>query len=163
MLFRSVSPSLSFDLHAQWRGFEANGQWRFTPPVQVVAASVQSLRLLEAEGGPPARLTRYRHNFATLAAGMRQLGFRLFLDDALQAPIIATFHAPGEGFEFQRFYDALAQRGFLIYPGKLTQAETFRIGCIGAIGPKDFERLLDAVQTLLPWGEGGARAEGVGG
>ena len=147
---KGVSPSLSFDLHAQWKGFEADGQWRFTPPVQVVAALVEALRRLEAEGGPAARLARYQDNFDTLWAGMRRLGFALFLDEAVQAPIIATFHLPAErGLAFRPFYDALAARGFLIYPGKLTQAETFRIGCIGALDRGDFERLLGAVSETL--------------
>lgn len=144
-------PSTSLDLHAQWRGFERDGQWRFTPPVQVAAALVEALRLLRAEGGPPARLRRYRANLATLLSGMRRLGFTPFLDDALQAPIIATFHLPGDGsLPFRPFYDALAERGFLIYPGKLTEAETFRIGCIGDVTPVDMERLVEAVAAVLP-------------
>lgn len=145
-----VSPSVSLDLHAQWRGLEKDGQWRFTPPVQVVAALVEALRLLEAEGGPVARLARYGENCRTLLAGMRRLGFELYLEDALQAPIIATFRMPeARPFAFAAFYDALASRGFLIYPGKLTQAETFRIGCIGAIDRGDIERLLVAVEAVL--------------
>ncbi|MBP0491727.1 2-aminoethylphosphonate--pyruvate transaminase [Roseomonas indoligenes] len=142
------SPLLSFDLHAQWKGFEKDGQWRFTPPVQVVAALVEALRAFEAEGGQPARLARYADNLRTMLAGMRRLGFELFLDESLQAPIIATFRLP-ESLAFRPFYDALAERGFLIYPGKLTQAETFRIGCIGALGRADFERLLAAVEEVL--------------
>lgn len=144
------SPSLSLDLHDQWRGFEGNGQWRFTPPVQVVAALVEALRLLEAEGGPAARLRRYRDNFDTLAAGMARLGFRLFLDPAVQAPIIATFHPLDDPrFAFDRFYEALAARGFLIYPGKLTRADSFRIGCIGALDRNDFQALLVAIEEAL--------------
>ena len=144
------SPSLSFDLHDQWRGFEGNGQWRFTPPVQVVAALVEALRLLEAEGGPAARLRRYQDNFDTLAAGMARLGFRLFLDPAVQAPIIATFHPLDDPhFAFERFYEALAARGFLIYPGKLTRADSFRIGCIGALDRNDFQALLVAIEDAL--------------
>ena len=91
---KRVAPSLSLDLHDQWRGFESNGQWRFTPPVQVVAALVEALRVLEAEGGPAARGAHYAANFRTLADGMKKLGFRLFLDESIQAPIIATFRSP---------------------------------------------------------------------
>jgi 2-aminoethylphosphonate-pyruvate transaminase len=145
---KGVSASLSLDLHDQWRGFEANGQWRFTPPVQVVAALVEALRRFETEGGQPARLARYRQNFSVLLEGMRRLGFVLFLDEAVQAPIIATFRSPPQ-FPFERFYDALAARGFLIYPGKLTKAESFRIGCIGALEAADFVRLIDAVVASL--------------
>lgn len=145
---KGVSSSLSLDLHDQWRGLESNGQWRFTPPVQVVAALVEALRALEEEGGPLARLHRYRQNFDTLAAGMRRLGFRLFLDETVQAPIIATFHPPdGRPFDFERFYAALVARGFVIYPGKLTREESFRIGCIGALDRGDFKRLLASIEA----------------
>jgi 2-aminoethylphosphonate-pyruvate transaminase len=144
------SPSLSLDLFDQWRGFETNGQWRFTPPVQVAAALVEALRALEAEGGPPARLARYRANCEVLVSGMAARGFDLFLDPALQAPIIATFRLPRQApFSFDRFYEGLAARGFVIYPGKLTRAESFRIGCIGALTPADFERLLVAVDAVM--------------
>jgi len=144
------SPSTSLDLHAQWRGFENDGQWRFTPPGQVVAALVEALRRLEAEGGPPARLARYRRNLETLTAGMARLGFQLYLDPAVQAPVIATFRLPqAPALAFGPFYDALAERGFLIYPGKLTEAETFRIGCIGALDEADFRRLLAAIQDVI--------------
>ncbi len=145
-----VCASLSLDLHAQWRGFQTDGQWRFTPPVQVVAALVEALRALELEGGPPARLARYSDNLDVLVRGMAKFGFELYLAPRLQAPIIATFHAPHDGrFVFSRFYDGLAERGFLIYPGKLTRAESFRIGCIGALDRRDFERLLTAVGEVV--------------
>jgi 2-aminoethylphosphonate-pyruvate transaminase len=142
--------SLSLDLKAQWQGFEKNGQWRFTPPVQVVAGTVKALELLEAEGGPSARLVRYRNNFATLLAGMKRLGFAPYLDDAVQSPIIATFRVPKDWhLTFETFYAALAARGYLIYPGKLTGADTFRIGCIGAISSADFEKLSAAMDDIL--------------
>lgn len=146
---KDVSPSLSLDLHGQWRGFENNGQWRFTPPVQVVAALVEALRQLEVEGGPPARLRRYQANFDVLSEGMLRLGFALYLKPVLQAPIIATFRAPADHpFAFEAFYSALAERGFIIYPGKLTREPSFRIGCIGAVEPEDFRRLLAAVADV---------------
>lgn len=142
------SASMSLDLHAQWRGFETNGQWRFTPPVQVVAALVEALRQLESEGGSTARLARYTGNLATLLRGTEALGLDLYLDRPLQAPIIATFRSP-DCFDFTTFYDTLAAAGFVIYPGKLTKAESFRIGCIGAIGPADFDRLVTAMRPAL--------------
>jgi 2-aminoethylphosphonate-pyruvate transaminase len=145
-----VCPSLSLDLHAQHQGLETNGQWRFTPPVQVVAALAQALRGLEAEGGPTARLARYHDNLSTLMDGMARLGFAPYLDPALQAPIIATFRPPpGRSFHFEAFYDGLAERGFLIYPGKLTREDSFRIGCIGDVRRPDFERLLRAVEEVV--------------
>jgi 2-aminoethylphosphonate-pyruvate transaminase len=147
---KRVAPSLSFDLYDQWRGFEETGQWRFTPPVQVVAALVTALRRLESEGGPAARFARYAANFRILADGMTRLGFRLFLDNAVQAPIIATFRSPQDPrFAFDRLYSALASRGFVIYPGKLTNAESFRIGCIGNLTPSDFDRLVASVGEIM--------------
>jgi 2-aminoethylphosphonate-pyruvate transaminase len=147
---KRVAPSLSLDLYDQWRGLEENGQWRFTPPVQVVAALVEALRMLEAEGGPAARGARYGANFRTLAEGMTRLGLRLFLDGNVQAPIIATFLAPGDPqFRFDVLYSALAARGFVIYPGKLTRVDSFRIGCIGDLGPSDFERLVRAIGDVM--------------
>jgi 2-aminoethylphosphonate-pyruvate transaminase len=144
------SPSLSLDLYAQWRGFEANGQWRFTPPVQVVAALVEALRRLEAEGGPAARLRRYRENLDILIDGAAAHGIELDLDRAVQAPIIATFRPPtGRPFDFEAFYQALARRGFVIYPGKLTREASFRIGCIGALRREDFERLIAVLGPAL--------------
>ena len=146
---RGNSASMSLDLHAQAAGFEANGQWRFTPPVQVVAATVEALRLLDAEGGPPARLARYRANLDALVDGMAALGYPLYLDRDLQAPVIATFRPrPHELFAFEAFYDGLAAAGFLIYPGKLTREETFRIGVIGDVHPGDIARLLEAVAQV---------------
>ncbi|MDE2464717.1 MAG: 2-aminoethylphosphonate--pyruvate transaminase [Alphaproteobacteria bacterium] len=149
------SSSTSLDLHLQWQEFERSGQWRFTPPVQVVAATVEALDALDHEGGPKARLARYRDNFSTLLTGMKALGFRLYLDESVQSPIIATFRYPefwtaGDGvFRFDDFYAAVARGGFLLYPGKLTEDKTFRIGCIGNVNKSDFEELLRVVADVL--------------
>ncbi len=142
-----VSPSLSLDLHDQWRALEATGQWRFTPPVQVVAALVEALRLLEAEGGPPARLERYRANFATLATACRAWDIRSTSTPKSRARSSPHSAPAGTGcFDFERFHATLSEAGFVIYPGKLTKEESFRVGCIGAVSPADFERLLIEVQ-----------------
>ena len=140
---RGRSPSLAFDLHDQARGLDADGQWRFTPPVQVVAGLVEALRLHAAEGGAPARLARYRRRYEVLRSGMTRLGYALYLDPALQAPIIATFRPRDDGaFDFAGLHAYLSQRGLIIYPGKLTAEPSFRIGCIGALEDRDFEELV---------------------
>ena len=142
--------SVSLDLHDQWRGFEGNGQWRFTPPVQVVAALAAALDQLDAEGGVAARQARYQQNCDVLRDGMQALGFVPFLPAALQAPVIVTFRIPPGGwFRFQDFYDFLHAHGVVIYPGKLTVEPSFRIGCIGAIGPSEMERALSAVRQFV--------------
>lgn len=143
------SPSLSLDLHDQWRNLEANGQWRFTPPTQIVAALDTALDLLVAEGGTSARLARYQANLTTLRAGMTALGFRPYLSEVLNAPVIATFYPLSSRFDFERFHRALLARGFAIYPGKLTAAPSFRVGCIGRVFPSDMRRFVAAVSALL--------------
>ena len=148
------SQSLAMDLHDQYVYMEKTGQWRFTPPTHVVVALHEAIAQFEAEGGQSARLARYTLNYQTLVAGMAALGFKPFLDPAVQAPIIVTFHAPQHpAYEFKRFYDTAKHYGFLLYPGKLTQVETFRVGCIGAIGPVEMRQAVDAVaQTLRDMG-----------
>lgn len=143
------SPSLSLDLADQQREFKTSGQWRFTPPVQVVAATVEALRLLEAEGGPPARLVRYKRNYERVREGLTALGYALYLDPTVQAPIIATFRPqPSRPFNFDVLYSRLARDGLMIYPGKLTAGEAFRVGCIGALTDADFEALIQAFASL---------------
>ena len=142
--------SLSLDLYEQWRGLEANGQWRFTPPTHVLAAFDQALAEHQAEGGVAARHRRYSANRDLLVQGMRDLGFKTLLADAMQAPIIVTFLMPVDRrFDFPRFYDDLSQRGFIIYPGKLSIADSFRIGCIGALGQVEMQAAVAAVKATL--------------
>ena len=142
--------SLSLDLYAQWRGFEADRQWRFTPPVQVVAGLAAALDQLEEEGGIAARNARYAANCTVLKAGMRAHGFDCILADRDQAPVIVTFRIPPGGwFDFARFYAFLADHGVVIYPGKLTQEPSFRIGCIGAIGAAEMARALAAIDAFM--------------
>ncbi len=142
--------TLVLDLYEQWAAFEKTGQYRFTPPIHVIVAFHQALTEFFAEGGQPGRGARYRQNCQILVDGMRALGFRTLLPDQLQAPIIVTFRMPRTpAFQFQRFYDGLKDRGFIIYPGKLTIADLFRIGCIGRLYPKDMRAALGAVREVL--------------
>jgi 2-aminoethylphosphonate-pyruvate transaminase len=142
--------SLTLDLYDQWQAMEKNAQWRFTPPTHVIVAFEQALREHEEEGGVSGRGARYLHNCKILVDGMRELGFETLLPDELQAPIIVTFHMPADpSFVFQTFYDYLGERGFVIYPGKLTVADSFRIGCIGRLGEQEMRMALDAVRETL--------------
>ncbi len=144
------SQSLAMDLHDQYVYMEKTTQWRFTPPTHVVVALAEAIAQFEAEGGQPARLARYTSNYQTLITGMKKLGFQPFLDPAIQAPIIVTFHAPADSkYDFKTFYAAARARGFILYPGKLTQIETFRVGCIGAIGPDEMEQAVHAMGLAL--------------
>jgi 2-aminoethylphosphonate-pyruvate transaminase len=142
--------SLSLDLHDQWVYMERTTQWRYTPPTHVVVAFAAALEQFEAQGGQPARLARYQRNCEALVSGMRALAFRPFLDPAIQAPIIVTFHAPEDPrYAFKPFYDGVRDKGYVLYPGKLTEVETFRVGCIGAIGPDEMRLAVHAIADTL--------------
>lgn len=142
--------TLALDLHAQWRGLEKDGQFRFTPPTHVLLALRQALLELEQEGGVAARGARYRANHERLRSGMEGLGFRTYVPARHSSPIISTFLYPAHPrFDFQDFYRRLSARGFLIYPGKLTQADCFRLGNIGRLFAADMDALLAAVPHVL--------------
>jgi len=144
------SQSLAMDLHDQYAYMEKTGQWRFTPPTHVVVALAEAIAQFEEEGGQVARLARYTDNYRTLIDGMARMGFMPFLDPAVQAPIIVTFNAPGDPrYDFKTFYASARKHGFILYPGKLTQVETFRVGCIGAIGRNEIEQAVQAVALAL--------------
>jgi 2-aminoethylphosphonate-pyruvate transaminase len=144
------SGSLAMDLLDQWQYMQKTGQWRFTPPTHVLAALRAAIDQYQAQGGRAARLARYTANCAALVSGMRALGFETFLPDALQAPIIVTFHSPRDkAYAFGEFYRRVRERGFILYPGKLTAVDTFRVGCIGAIGPDTLQRAVAAIAETL--------------
>ena len=142
--------SLAMDLYDQWVYMQKTGQFRYTPPTHVAAALAEAVRQFIAEGGQPARGARYAKNCNALIDGMTALGFRTFLKREIQAPIIVTFHAPDDAkYNFADFYASVRDKGFILYPGKLTVVETFRVGCIGAIGETEMRAAVDAVARTL--------------
>ncbi|NWD67552.1 2-aminoethylphosphonate--pyruvate transaminase [Pseudomonas gingeri] len=144
------SHSLALDLHDQHAYMARTGQWRFTPPTHVVAALHEALLQYHEEGGLPARLGRYVDNCQVLLVEMARLGLRSFLPAAIQAPIIVTFHAPKDPrYQFKAFYERVKAKGFILYPGKLTQVETFRVGCIGQVGRDDMQAAVAAIAEVL--------------
>lgn len=147
------SRSLSLDLYAQWRCMEDfHGKWRFTSPTHTVLAFAQALKELEAEGGVTARFQRYRQNQRKLVVGMRALGFTTLLDDARHSPIITAFYSPSSpDYQFKPFYQRLKAQGFVIYPGKVSQSDCFRIGNIGEVYATDIDALLAAIEKAIYW------------
>lgn len=142
--------SLALDLCDQWQYMQKTGQWRFTPPTHVVLALREAIRQFHEQGGQSARLSRYSANCRALLDAMAGLGLRPFLPDSFQAPIIVTFHAPEHpSYDFRAFYQAVREKGFILYPGKLTQVETFRVGCIGAIDAHDIRKAVSAIGESL--------------
>ena len=146
---KGVARSLSLDIYAQWEEMEkGHGKWRFTSPTHVVRAFKQAMDELLEEGGVEARHERYCANHDVLVKGMRSLGFKTLLPDEIQSPVITSFLYPNADFDFTSFYAQLKERGFVIYPGKISQADTFRIGNIGDIFPKDMEALIQAIKEI---------------
>lgn len=144
------SHSLAMDLHDQYVYMQKTTQWRFTPPTHVVAALRAAVDQFLVEGGQPVRGERYRKNCRTLVDGMAALGFRPFLAPEVQAPVIVTFHAPADSkYDFKAFYAAVRECGYILYPGKLTQLETFRVGCIGAIDENEMRNVVTAIAQSL--------------
>ena len=148
MACKGVSRSLSLDIYDQWETMEkGHGKWRFTSPTHVVRAFKEAMEELKAEGGVAARYARYCKNHEVLVKGMESLGFKALLPVAVQSPVITSFLYPEKDFDFKAFYAELKAKGFVIYPGKISQADTFRIGNIGDVYPEDFERLVEAVKA----------------
>lgn len=142
--------SVSLDLLAQWHGLERNGQFRFTPPTHTLLAFAQALKEFREEGGVAARARRYRANRDVLLAGMRRLGFQEYLAPERQSDIITSFRYPEDpAFDFAQFYRLLAARGMVIYPGKISDADSFRIGSIGRIAPAQVHALIAQVGNVL--------------
>ncbi|MCK8464084.1 2-aminoethylphosphonate--pyruvate transaminase [Aliiroseovarius sp. S1339] len=144
------SHSLSLDVHAQWAHMNKTGQWRFTPPTHVVAAFLEALRGHEAEGGVAGRGGRYTRNRDVMVDGMRELGFETLLKDRWLSPIIVTFFCPAdENFVFDHFYELMKDKGFIIYPGKLTVVDSFRVGCIGQMDGNVMRQVVTAAKESL--------------
>jgi len=142
--------SLALDLYDQWVYMQKTTQWRYTPPTHVVAAFDAAISQYLEEGGLAARGARYAHNCRTLIAGMAKLGLRSFLPAAIQAPIIVTFYAPDTPrYAFKSFYDAVKAHGYVLYPGKLTTLETFRVGCMGQLGERGMAGAVEAIGKVL--------------
>ena len=147
---KGMSHSVVLDLYEQWKGLEANGQFRFTPPTHALAAFHQAMKEHAEEGGVPARGGRYSRNAAILIRGMRDMGFSTLLSDNEAGPIIQTFLTPRDpNFDFEQFYEDLRLRGFAIYPGKLTKRPSFRIGTIGKVDEKVMHGVLQAIRDVL--------------
>ena len=142
--------SLSLDVEAQWSAMEKSGQWRFTPPTHVVAAFLTALEIHEEEGGIAGRGARYTNNRDVMVSGMRDLGFETLLDERWLSPIIVTFFCPADrAFEFTKFYDLMKSEGYIIYPGKLTVVDSFRIGCIGRMDAHVMKGVVSAAKKAL--------------
>ena len=142
--------SVCLDIFSQWEGLESSGQFRFTPPTHAILAFERALEAFEEEGGVSGRRARYEANRQRLMRGMAQLGFRPYLEPGQQSCIITTFMYPNHPrFSFESLYNLLNDRGFVIYPGKLTHSDCFRIGTVGQVFPQDVENLLVAIAETL--------------
>ncbi len=149
---KGISRSLSLDIYDQWEEMDRDGKWRFTSPTHTVRAFYQALIELDAEGGIKIRSQRYKENQKYLVEGMKKIGFKCLVDENLQSPIITSFLYPeSKHFNFDRFYRELKINGFVIYPGKISTQDTFRIGNIGKVYKDDIKRLIDTIKAIKFW------------
>jgi len=147
---KNQSRTLSLDLYDQWLGLNSNGQFRFTPPVQSLLAFNEALNELDKEGGISARANRYAENNLLLISGMEKLGFKTFLPENIRSYIITSFLYPTHpNFSFEVFYSKLNEKGYVIYPGKLSKVDCFRIGNIGQLFFFDIQMLVDTIEKIL--------------
>ena len=147
---KNNSDNLCMDLYDQWQYMEKTGRWRYTPPTHVVVAFQEALKQFEKEGSTKGRFKRYNNNLNKLLSGMKKIGFDSLLHKKIQSPIIVTFLSPKDKkFKFENFYKYLKKNGFIIYPGKMAQRESFRIGCIGYIGEKEINKLVNQIEKFI--------------
>ncbi|WP_419885905.1 2-aminoethylphosphonate--pyruvate transaminase [Paenibacillus sp. B-A-8] len=141
--------SLSLDLYDQWKAMDADGKWRYTSPTHVVAAFSKAIEELIEEGGIPARAARYQNNNRVLRERLARIGIEAYITDEKQSPIITTFLFPNETFSFEDFYEYVKEKGYVLYPGKLTEHDTFRIGNIGEIYEEDIQNLCNIIEAYM--------------
>lgn len=146
---KGISRSLSLDLYDQYKGMEKDGKWRFTSPTHVVAAFSKALDELKEEGGVEGRYNRYKNNNLVLRKKLKKIGIESYIEEEKQSPIITTFAFPTDAFSFNEFYSFIKERGFVIYPGKLTDIDTFRIGNIGEIYEEDINKLCEIIEEYV--------------
>ncbi len=150
---KGFARSLSLDLYDQWLTMEdGNGKWRYTSPTHTVRAFLQAMHELEEEGGIQDRYNRYKENHRVLVEGMNDLGISCLLPESYQSPIITSFKSPSSSqYDFKKFYEKLKAKGFVIYPGKVSVADTFRIGNIGHVFPEDIHILIQKIGEIKFW------------
>jgi 2-aminoethylphosphonate-pyruvate transaminase len=150
---KGLARSLSLDLYDQWKTMEeGNGKWRYTSPTHTVRAFMQAMLELEEEGGVEKRYERYKENHRILVEGLATLGIKCLLPESYQSPIITSFESPSSSsYNFKKFYETLKEKGFVIYPGKVSVADTFRIGNIGHVFPSDFKNLIKSIEESVFW------------
>ena len=146
---KGISRSLSLDLYDQYKGMDKDGKWRFTSPTHVVAAFSKALDELKEEGGVEGRYNRYKNNNLVLRKKLKEIGIESYIEENKQSPIITTFAFPTDAFSFNEFYSFIKERGFVIYPGKLTDVDTFRIGNIGEIYEEDINKLCEIIEGYV--------------
>ncbi|MDN6005040.1 MAG: 2-aminoethylphosphonate--pyruvate transaminase [Enterococcus sp.] len=143
---RDFARTVSLDLYDQYETMEKDGKWRFTSPTHTVLAFHQALKELDKEGGIYQRYVRYLTNNRLLRQKMAELGFQPFIKQH-QGPFITSFLYPEQlAFDFDTFYHHLKQNGFVIYPGKISTVDCFRIGNIGDIYPADIDQLVEIIE-----------------
>ena len=145
------------NLYLQYDFFEKTGEMHFTPPVQTVYAAVQALKEYWAEG-EEAKWARHTRIFEAIHEGLDKLGFQDVIRREWQAGLVVSVLYPDDpNWDFEKIHDFCYERGFTIYPGKISTANTFRLCALGAIDEQDirdffrvFTGALSAYHVAMP-------------
>lgn len=141
--------SFTLHLHDNWHSQERDGEFLYTPPVQVLNALDVALDELFAEG-LEARHRRYAACYDALHSGMRALGFAALLPEAWHSRLLTTYREPNHpAWSFDAMHDDLYEQGITVYPGKLTNARTFRLANIGNLVPADLNLFLHCLRDHM--------------
>jgi len=127
------------NLYLQYDYFEKTGEMHFTPPVQTIYATLQALKEYFAEG-EQAKWARHTRVFNAIHRGLDKLGFKDLIKREWQAGLVVSVLYPNDpNWSFEKVHDYCYERGFTIYPGKISTTNTFRLCALGAIDEKDIE------------------------
>ena len=145
---KSITPRTFYlSLYEQYDNFKKNHQMRFTPPVQTIYALKQAI--IEAKDeGIENRYKRYCKSWETLTKALKEMGLTYLVNDKYHSKIITSIHIPND-VDFNDMHNYFYERGFTIYPGKMTEFNTFRIANIGQIDSKDIEDFIVILKEYL--------------
>ena len=137
------------NLFLQYDFFRKTGEMHFTPPVQTIYATVQALKEYWNEG-EQAKWARHTRVFNAINAGLDELGFRQVIKPELRAGLVSSAIYPDdECWNFEKVHDYCYERGFTIYPGKISTANTFRLCALGAIDKGDIDEFFKVFREAL--------------
>lgn len=137
------------NLYLQYEYFEKTGEMHFTPPVQTIYATIQALKEY-FEVGEEAKFARHKAVYEAIHQGLAELGFKTVIDPKIESGLVVSVLYPDDpNFTFEKIHDYCYERGFTIYPGKISTTNTFRLCALGTITPEDIQQFFVALKEAM--------------